>query len=163
MLPALLLQIVSLSIFTSTSALSYFPIHFEHWESINGFERRDVIHPDVFHPAGQAELMYVYPKDESSMHFGNWTIIAPPDLRIILLERLESVTKSVDCHRDDGHMSLSFRSREFFQNAWDAWKFVNHKSELKFLMITNHAGCGVEHERHPYMCVQVYISGKSGF
>lgn len=133
-------------------SLSYIPIHPTDWENAIGIERRNDMHANVFDPTWQAELMYGYPKDEGTMFYGNWTLVAPPGLPIVMLERFAPLTKSVDCKGDDGHMSLTFRSQDAFHQALEAWSFVNRKSaEHKFLVIANHVGCGPDYGRHPYM------------
>lgn len=76
---------------------------------------------------------------------------APSGLKIVMLERFEGLTTSVDCKGDDGSMSLTFKSKKAFDQALRKWDFINEDEEEKFLLIANHDGCGPDDERQPYL------------
>lgn len=76
---------------------------------------------------------------------------APNGLNIVMMEKFEGLTKSVDCKGDDGTMSLTFKSKAAFKYALNTWNYVNEATEKKFLLIANHDGCGPDDERQPYM------------
>lgn len=151
-LPRLLYLTLIILMLKIAHAMKYMPIHLEDWEDAAGIQRRDNARLDIFDPARRAEMMYGYPKNEDTIFFGNWTLVAPPDLPIVLLERLASHTKSVDCNAEKGQISLLFRSKIAFRRAWETWNFINHESARhRLLVIANHAGCGPDDGRHPYM------------
>jgi len=81
----------------------------------------------------------------------NMTLYADDGLQIVLMERFEGLTKSVDCKGDDGTMSLTFNSNDAFQYALKTWDFINQSEEKKFLLIANHNGCGPNDQRQPYL------------
>lgn len=76
---------------------------------------------------------------------------ASDGLNIVMMERFEGLTKSVDCKGDDGTMSLTFKSETAFNRALKTWNFINSAVEKKFLLIANHDGCGPDDQRQPYM------------
>ena len=81
----------------------------------------------------------------------NMTLFAPDGLEMVMMERFEGLTSAVDCHGDDGTMSLSFSSRKAFQYALKQWKHINDADDGSFLLIANHDGCGPDDERQPYL------------
>ena len=81
------------------------------------------------------------------------TLYAPDGLQIVMMERFETLTSKVDCKGDDGEMSLTFKSKAAFKHALKTWAFINKSAEKRFLLIANHAGCGPDDERQPYMYV----------
>ena len=81
------------------------------------------------------------------------TLYAEDGRQIVMMERFEGLTKSVDCKGDDGAMSLTFKSREAFEYACKTWKYINHDPDKKFLLIANHDGCGADDQRAPYLYV----------
>ncbi|KAI4098819.1 MAG: hypothetical protein L6R37_006273 [Teloschistes peruensis] len=83
------------------------------------------------------------------------TLYAPDGLQIVMMERFEPLTSAVDCKGDDGHMSLTFKSKDAFKHALDTWNFINQAPEKKFLLIANHDGCGPDDERQPYLITKV--------
>ena len=87
----------------------------------------------------------------------NMTLYAPDGLQIVMMERFETLTKKVDCKGDDGEMSLTFKSKVAFKHALKTWDFINQSEEKRFLLIANHAGCGPDDERQPYVCVPVTV------
>lgn len=82
------------------------------------------------------------------------TLYARDGLLIIMMERFEPLTTSVDCKGDDGEMSLTFASADAFNHALQQWSYINENEEGKFLMIANHAGCGPDDQRQPYLYVE---------
>ena len=76
---------------------------------------------------------------------------ASDGMNIVLMERFEHLTKYVDCHGQDGLLSLTFKSKAAFDRALKAWSFVNEAEEIKFLLITNHEDCSPSDQRRPYM------------
>ena len=85
------------------------------------------------------------------------TLYAPDGLQIVMMERFETLTTKVDCKGDDGEMSLTFKSKAAFKHALKTWDFINQSEEKRFLLIANHAGCGPDEERQPYMCVPAIV------
>lgn len=79
------------------------------------------------------------------------TLYAEHGRQIVLMERFEGLTKSVDCKGDDGTMSLTFNSQAAFNYALKTWDFINQSEEKEFLLIANHDGCGPDDERQPYL------------
>lgn len=85
------------------------------------------------------------------MLLANMTLYAPDGLQMVMMERFEPLTSSVDCKGDDGTMSLTFKSLDAFRHALKTWSFINEAPEKKFLLIANHDGCGPDDERQPYL------------
>lgn len=81
------------------------------------------------------------------------TLHAPDGMLILAMERFERLTSSVDCDGDDGMMSLTFKSENAFNYALKTWDHINQDEEGKFLLIANHAGCGPDDQRQPYLYV----------
>lgn len=97
------------------------------------------------------------------MLLANMTLHAPDGLEIVLMERFESLTKKVDCNGDDGILSLTFKSKDAFDQALTKWSFINEGDDKNFLLIANHAGCGPDDERQPYQlvfrrCMALYLN-----
>jgi len=89
--------------------------------------------------------------DNGQLLFANMTLYAPDGLLMIMMERFEALTSSVDCKGDDGLMSLTFQSENAFKYALQEWNFINQNDEGKFLLIANHEGCGPGDQRQPYL------------
>ena len=68
------------------------------------------------------------------------TLYAADGLLLVLMERFDSLTSSVDCNDDDGTMSLTFKSQDAFNYALQEWNYVNQNDDGKFLLIANHEG-----------------------
>ena len=68
------------------------------------------------------------------------TLYAADGLLLVLMERFDSLTSSVDCNDDDGTMSLTFKSQDAFNHALQEWNYVNQNDNGKFLLIANHEG-----------------------
>lgn len=81
------------------------------------------------------------------------TLFAPDGLQIVTMERFEPLTTKFDCKGDDGMISLTFKSESAFKYAVKTWAHINESKEKQFLLIANHAGCGPDDERQPYMYV----------
>ena len=69
---------------------------------------------------------------------------------MIMMERFEGLTSSVDCNGDKGTMSLTFKSEAAFSYAVQQWNYINSAPSKKFLLIANHDGCSPADERQPY-------------
>lgn len=78
---------------------------------------------------------------------------ASDGLNIVLMEKFEGFTKTVDCKGDDGLMCLNFTSEKAFDYALQTWNFINEADDKRFLLIANHDGCGPDDERQPYFLV----------
>lgn len=68
------------------------------------------------------------------------TLYAADGLLLVLMERFDSLTSSVDCNDDDGTMSLTFKSQDAYNHALQEWNYVNQNDDGKFLLIANHEG-----------------------
>lgn len=79
------------------------------------------------------------------------TLFAPDGLEMVLMERFEGLTSTVDCQGDDGEMSLTFLSEVAYNAALQEWAHINDSDDRKFLLIANHDGCGPDDERQPYL------------
>lgn len=88
--------------------------------------------------------------DGGQLLFANMTLYAPDGLPIVLMERFEGLTSSVDCKGDDGVMSLTFKSRKAYDYALKIWGYINEDDDKHLLLIANHDGCGPDDERQPY-------------
>ncbi|KAL9011588.1 MAG: hypothetical protein Q9173_003576 [Seirophora scorigena] len=90
------------------------------------------------------------PTDDGQLLIANMTLYAPDGLPIVLMERFESLTSTVDCKGDDGAMSLTFKSKQAYDYALKTWQYINEANEKQLLLIANHDGCGPADERQPY-------------
>ena len=95
------------------------------------------------------------PLDNGQLLLANMTLYAPNGLQMIMMERFEGLTAAVDCKGDDGTMSLTFNSQQASDYAMKSWSHINEKDEDRFLLIANHAGCGPDDERQPYLISKV--------
>ena len=68
------------------------------------------------------------------------TLYAPDGLLLIMMERFEGLTSSVDCKGDDGTISLTFNSENAFNYALQEWSYINQNDNGTFLLIANHEG-----------------------
>lgn len=144
------------------------PIHIEDFESAFGIHRRSSEKLSSLDLQTQEQLIYgrpggscicllidLHPADsllgDGHLILANMTLYADDDRQIVLMERFEGHTKSVDCKGDDGTMSLTFNSQEAFQYALKTWNFINNAEEKQFLLIANHDGCGPDDDRQPYL------------
>ena len=74
---------------------------------------------------------------------------------MVMMERFEGYTSSVDCKGDDGEMSLTFGTQSAYDYAVQTWSRVNRNENDMFILIANHDGCGPDHERQPYYITNV--------
>lgn len=81
------------------------------------------------------------------------TLYAASGLPIVMMETFEHMTTDLDCEGHDGEMSLTFKSKEVFENAIGQWKYINEDTDKNFLLIANHDGCGPKGERQAYTYV----------
>lgn len=84
------------------------------------------------------------------MHLANMTMYAADDLPIVMMERFEGLTSSVDCQGHDGTLGLQFKSKEAYEKAITEWRYINDDTKREFLMITNHDSCGPAEQRQAY-------------
>ena len=78
---------------------------------------------------------------------------APKSRRMIAMEEFDHLTTAQDCHGDDGHMSLTFKSREAYDYALKTWSYINEDFDEEFYLLADHEGCGPDLERQPYRYV----------
>ena len=116
-----------------------------------GIQRRDEEHLGDMRPKPQVDLMYGRAGMNQHMRLAHMKLHASDGMDIVLMERFEHLTKSVDCHGQDGILSLTFKSKAAFNRALEAWSFINEAEEVKFLLITNHEDCSPSDQRRPYM------------
>ena len=57
----------------------------------------------------------------------------------------------VNCRDEEGTLALTFGSTEAFNYAKKQWDYVNKAKDGRFLLITNHDGCGPDDQRQSYM------------
>ncbi|KAK2765672.1 hypothetical protein FQN54_008528 [Arachnomyces sp. PD_36] len=131
------------------------PIHPSVFDSAVGIGARDMIEFDSLPPATQAQMVFGSPGSNGQMHLANMTLYAADGLPIVMMEKFEGLTSAVDCEGDDGQMSLTFRSQEAYDRAIESWMYINEETDLQFLMVTNHDGCGPEEERQVYRITDV--------
>ena len=79
------------------------------------------------------------------------TLYAPDGLLLVMMERFEPLTSSVDCNGTDGMMSLKFSSQDAYEYALKEWSYINDSDDGKFLLIANHESCSDSDRRTPYM------------
>lgn len=132
------------------AALQLSPINVRDWEEI-GIQRRAAEDFSHLNPKTQEQLIYGRAGDDGQLLLANMTLHAPNGMDIVMMERFEPLTKSVDCKGDDGSMSLTFKSEAAFTHALKSWSFINDAEENQFLLIANHDGCGRVDERQPYL------------
>ena len=136
---------------TPDEALHLSPINVRDWEDSIGIQRRAAEDFSHLSPKVQEQLIFGRHGDDGQMILANMTLHAPDGMDIVMMERFEPLTESVDCHGDDGSMSLTFKSEAAFKHALSTWGFINDADENKFLLIANHDGCGEVDERQPYL------------
>ena len=88
--------------------------------------------------------------DSGHTVMADMTLFAPDGLQMIMMERFEGYTSTVDCNDDDGILSLTFKSQEAYEYALNTWSHINQRAEDRFILIANHDGCGQENGRTPY-------------
>jgi len=102
-------------------------------------------------PAEQAQLVYGSAGANGQLLLANMTLVAPSGMAIVMMERLEGLTSAVDCAGEtDGELSVTWNSREAYDQALKQWSWVNEEATLQFLLVVNHDGCGPDAERVAY-------------
>lgn len=129
----------------------YKPINLRDYEATFGIQRRTEEDLLDFRPNSHAELIYGRAGKDQQLLLANMKLHASDGLDIVLMERFEHLTESVDCHGQDGSLSLTFKSKVAFNRAIEAWGFINEAEEIRFLLITNHDDCSPSDQRQPYM------------
>ena len=76
---------------------------------------------------------------------------APDGMHTISMDTFESLTRKVDCQGDDGMLSMSFVSKEAYEYALRQWAWINEADDDRFILITDHDGCGPDQQRQAYM------------
>ncbi|KAK0508611.1 hypothetical protein JMJ35_008887 [Cladonia borealis] len=127
------------------------PINVNEYEIAIGLQRRGSEKFSDLSPQTQAELIYGSPADNGQLLLANMTLYATDGLLLVLMERFDSLTSSVDCDGDSGTISLTFNSQDAFNYALQEWNYINQNDDGQFLLIANHEGCGPDDERHPYL------------
>ena len=91
--------------------------------------------------------------ENGDLLLANMTLSAPDGMLTLMLELFDNLTSAIDCQGDDGSLSLTFNSQEAYDYALQTWSYINAHDDGKFLLITNHAGCGPDENRQSYMFV----------
>lgn len=99
----------------------------------------------------QSQLIHGGQTAAGDLLLANMTLYAPNGLQMILMEEFDHLTSAVDCHGDDGTMSLTFNSKHAFEYALKTWRYINLHDDDRFILIANHKGCGPDDERQPYL------------
>ena len=131
------------------------PISISNYEAAVGLRRRsseDFTNLDL---QTQSELIYGSPGDHGQLLLANMTLYAPDGLLMIMMERFEGLTSSVDCNGDNGTMSLTFNSLNAFNHALQSWSYINDNDDGQFLLIANHEACGPQDQRQPYLISEI--------
>lgn len=131
------------------------PISISSYEAPIGLHRRSSEDFSSLDLQTQSELIYGSPGSYGQLLLANMTLYAPDGLMMIMMERFEGLTASVDCKGNDGTMSLTFSSLNAFNYALQGWKYINDNDDGQFLLIANHEGCGPDDSRQPYLISQV--------
>lgn len=129
----------------------FLPINIREYEAAMGIQRRAQDGLVDMRPKPHVDLIYGRPGKNQHMLLAHMKLHASNGMEIVLMERFEHLTKSVDCHGQDGILSLTFKSKAAFNRALEAWSFINDAEEVKFLLITNHEDCSPSDQRRPYM------------
>ena len=131
------------------------PISISDYEAAIGLQRRSSEDFSNLDLQTQSELIYGSPGDDGQLLLANMTLYAPDGLLMIMMERFEGLTSSVDCNGDDGTMSLTFNSLNTFKYALQSWSYINDNDNGEFLLIANHEGCGPDDQRQPYLISKI--------
>ena len=155
---ALALLVIFISLISPAYSFSNFtdnepflPINIREYEAAMGIQRRAEEDLVDMRPKPHADLIYGRPGKNQHMLVAQMRLHSSNSMNIVLMERFEQLTKSVDCHGQDGTLSLTFKSKAAFNRALEAWSFINVAEEIKFLLITNHDDCSPSDQRRPYM------------
>lgn len=131
------------------------PISITNYEAAIGLQRRSSEDFSDLDLQAQSELIHGSPGDNGQLLLANMTLYASDGLLMILMERFEGLTSSVDCKGDDGTMSLTFKSLNAFNYALQSWIYINDNDDGQFLLIANHEGCGPDDHRQPYLISEI--------
>lgn len=129
----------------------YRPISSRNYEAAFGIKRRAEEKFSGLEPSDQAELVYGRPEEDDKLLLAHMKLYASNGLNIVLMERFDHLTRSVDCNGLDGLMSLSFKTKDAFGRALGAWSFINDEEDSRFLLIADHEDCSPSDQRQPYM------------
>lgn len=92
--------------------------------------------------------------ENGELLLASMTLEASDGVDIVMMENFNDLTANVDCKGDDGILSMTFKSKEDFDQAVEKWSFVkNTEKQEKFILIANHHGCGPDDERQAYSFV----------
>lgn len=131
------------------------PISIGNYEAAIGLQRRSSEDFSNLDLQAQSELIYGSPGNDGQLLLANMTLYAPDGLLMIMMERFEGLTSSIDCRGDDGTMSLTFKSLNAFNRALQSWSYINDNDNGEFLLIANQDGCGPDDQRQPYLISKI--------
>lgn len=131
------------------------PISINDYEASIGLQRRSSKDFSDLDLQTQSELIYRSAGGGGQLLLANMTLYAPDGLLMIMMERFEGLTSSVDCKGDDGSMSLTFSSQKAFDYTLHEWSYINENDDGQFLLIANHEGCGPDDQRQPYLISKI--------
>ncbi|KAK2809709.1 hypothetical protein FQN50_003554 [Emmonsiellopsis sp. PD_5] len=94
----------------------------------------------------------------TSFAMANMTLYTEDGQLILSVERFKPMLKSLQC---GSKMVLAFNSKEQFEYAIRAWKWINDDETHKFIMIADDPGCGPDDERVPYLIHDVDYDEKN--
>lgn len=129
----------------------YRPIHIRDYEAAVGLHRREEEMIFDLEPKTEAQLIYGRHRDDGKLLLANMKLLASNGTSIVLLERFDHLTQFVDCHGEDGFVSLKFISWDVYHRALAGWSFINDDEDAKFLLIANHEDCSSADQRQPYL------------
>ncbi|KAF3925964.1 hypothetical protein ABW20_dc0106809 [Dactylellina cionopaga] len=78
-----------------------------------------------------------------------------PNHPLLALESFDDLTDKITCQDKNQKITLKFKTKEVMDRAITSWDWVNQDTSDYFFLITNHAGCGPDVDRHPYKVVSV--------
>ncbi len=147
---------IALPVYTASNVSSnevFLPLNLREYKAFFGIQRRREVELTDFRPNSDADLIYARTGKDQQLLLAHMKLHASDGMDIVLMELFEHLTESVDCHGEDGTLSLKFKSQTAFNRAVEAWSFINDADEVKFLLITNHEDCSPSDQRQPYMWV----------
>jgi len=142
----------------ATRLLAIDPRDFDH---AAGIERRDTDEMDGMTPMKECQMAYGSPAGPNRMVLANMTMFAQENLPIVMMEKFAGLTSHVDCHSQDGQMSLTFRDAAAYKQAAKVWAHLNEKDENQFLMIANHPSCSDPGQRQPFKVSNIVTNEKT--
>ncbi|KAF3914879.1 hypothetical protein ABW20_dc0106184 [Dactylellina cionopaga] len=88
---------------------------------------------------------------ENQQYYSKVTVQQPDaDHPLILMEKFDTLTKSVICNDQDRKITLTFNDQAAMDYAIKAWDWINQDDKDYFYLIANHKDCGPDEERAPY-------------